>query len=74
MSYDHAVAQKKYRSFKSRLTRLQHQKNHQGIIDLYIEFRNYYTHSAEPMPDLWHRWLRAAEDATYALSRQEAGL
>ena len=62
-------AQAKYQSFKSRLTRLKKQQDHYGIIDLWREFETYYQDSAEPMPDLWRNWERAAEDSQLALQR-----
>lgn len=67
MDYDRVAAQKKYRSFKSRLTRLKNRKDYKGIIDLWNEFKAYYNNSNEPWPDAWSNWQRAADDAAFAI-------
>jgi len=69
MEYDRIAAQSKYRSFKSRLTRLKNRKDHKGIIALWKEFEAYYNDSNEPWPDAWSNWQRAADDAQFTLQR-----
>lgn len=70
MSYDNNAAQAKFRSFKTRLTRVMNKKDWHGVLREAASFRDYYRDSAEPMPDDWSRWQRAADDAFYALRRQ----
>lgn len=70
MSYDNAVAQTKFRSFKTRLSRVLNKKDWHGVLREAKAFRDYYASSAEPMPDDWHRWQRAADDAFFALRRE----
>jgi len=67
MDYDRIAAQAKWRSFKTRLTRLQNKKDHTKIIALWREFEVYYNSSNEPWPDDWSRFQRAADDAQFAL-------
>ena len=66
-AYDTPAARAKYRSFKSRLTRLTNKRDHAGLIALWKEFEAFYNDRNWPMPDDWRRWERAAEDAKHAL-------
>jgi hypothetical protein len=70
--YDSPAARAKYRTFKSRLTRLTNAKDHAGLIALWAEFKAFYNDHDFPMPDDWRRWERAAEDAKYELARMAA--
>lgn len=67
--YDTPAARTKFRSFKSRLTRLVNKKDHRGVIALWKEFKTFYDSRNWPMPDSWRRWESAAEDAIMALLR-----
>lgn len=76
MAYDHDAAQRQYRLFKTALTRALNKANRstdkrdwQGVLREARRFRDYYRTSAEPMPDFWARWQRAADDAYFNLQR-----
>lgn len=68
--YDNAVAQKTFRGFKTQLTRAINAKDPNKVLAECRRFRDYYASSAEPMPDFWSRWQRAADDAFFDLRRQ----
>jgi indole-3-glycerol phosphate synthase len=68
--YDNAKAQKTFRAFKSALTRALNHKGHAEIIAECKRFRDYYRNSAEPLPDDWARWQRAADVSYFALMRE----
>lgn len=68
--YDTPTARAKYRSFKSRLTRLTNTHDHAGLLALWAEFEGFYDSRNWPMPDDWRRWERAAEDAKLAIARK----
>ncbi len=68
--YDNQAAQKKFREFKTRLTRAQNAKDWPKVIEEAKAFDDYYNNSPEPFPDDRSRWARAKEDAEYALRRE----
>jgi hypothetical protein len=76
MTYNAADAQARYRKFKTLLTRsLNIAKDRRRPEDWRkvqaecAAFFAYYESSAEPMPDYWHRWERARDDARFALTQ-----
>jgi hypothetical protein len=75
-TYDPALAQRRFRTFKTTLTRRltiarrqQTEAAWRAVLDAVRAFADYYRNSAEPMPDFWHTWLRAGDDAVFALRR-----
>jgi len=68
---DYAAAQRLFVRYKSRLTRLQNQQNHRGIIALWDEMQTEFDRLGFPLPDDWRRWERAAEDAQFSLRRAQ---
>lgn len=66
---DYAKAQKLVTRYRSRLTRLQRTKDNQGIIDLWQAMQRDFDAINAPLPDCWHRWQIAADDAELALRR-----
>lgn len=66
--------QRAFQTFKRRLTRYTNVKDFSAIVSLWDEFRDYFDSRSVAWPDDWRRWERAAEDATYALKRREAGI
>ncbi len=72
MAIDYAAAQKRFVRFKSQLTRAQNTKDHRKVLDACRQFFDYYNQAeAEPMPDAWHRWQRAQDDALFAQQRAQ---
>ena len=70
MSIDYVTAQKRFRAFKSALTRAINSKDPHKVIRETERFFAYYVRSdTEPAPDDWARWARAADDAQYAIQR-----
>ena len=66
---DYAKAQKLVTLYRGRLTRLQKAKNHAGIIDLWQAMQRDFAAIDAPLPDCWHRWQIASDDAELALRR-----
>ena len=62
---------RKYRNFKSALTRALNAKNHEAVIRQADAFERYYSEHG-PIPDDWSRWQRARDDALLALRRTPA--
>jgi len=76
MTYNAADAQAKYRKFKTLLTRAlntakarRRAEDWRKVQAECAAFFAYYESSAEPMPDYWHRWQIARDDAHYELER-----
>jgi hypothetical protein len=69
---DYSAAQKLVTRYRSRLTRLQNQQNHQGIVALWKEMESEFERLGYPLPDQWRNWERAAEDALYTLQRESS--
>lgn len=71
MATDYLAAQKRFRLFKSALTRATNTKDpHKVIAACDAFFAHYERADSEPFPDDWHRWERARDDARYTLQRQ----
>jgi hypothetical protein len=81
MSFDPAFAQRQYQTFKAVLTRRLNVAQAQqtvvawrAVLQAVEAFAAYYRVSAEPMPDFWHRWQRAGDDAVFALRRLDVSV
>jgi len=66
-------AKKKFRSFKSRLTRALNRKDWHAVIAVANDFENFYD-AHPPVPDDWNRWARAKRDAEQELARQRQAI
>ncbi len=72
MAIDYAAAQRRFVQFKKSLTKAQNTKSPANILNACEAFFAYYNQpDAEPMPDDWHRWQRAQDDALFAQQRAQ---
>jgi hypothetical protein len=74
MPIDYAAEQKQFVKFKSALTRAQSTRDPQKVLVACDAFFHYYALPDKILPDAWHRWQRAQEDALLAreLNRRSA--
>lgn len=58
-----------YRRLKTRLTRAINSKDSRKVLAEVQQFKDYCERGNLCMPDDWHRWQIAADDAVYTLRR-----
>ena len=60
------VMARTYRAQKAALTRAQNSGDPQKVRAEVSRFLDEYRNADMPLPDNWHRWIRAREDANFA--------
>ncbi len=73
MSIDYAREQRRFVTFKRALTIAQKAGDPQKVLDACDTFFKYYSVNNVPLPDAWHRWQRAQEDALQARNMNGKG-
>jgi len=60
-----------YRAQKAALTRAQNSGDPRKVVVECNRFFDEYENENRPTPDNWHRWNIAAQDAEFAIQREE---
>lgn len=69
---DYAAAQALFRKHKGALTRAK-KKSPEAIVEAVDAFYADFEHAGFPLPDAWHTWERAKDDALMDIARSNGG-